>query len=98
ILAGAGGDDTYLFGNALVAQTDTIAETSGNGSDTLDFSTLTGAVTVKLSSDAALAVMPNRTVKTQAAGQFANFENAIGGAGADTKGAADAVDTLVSIP
>jgi len=45
---------------------------------------LTGAVTVKLSSDTALAVMTNRTVKTLSAGQFANFENTIGGTGADS--------------
>ncbi|HSV12842.1 MAG TPA: hypothetical protein VLI90_01185 [Tepidisphaeraceae bacterium] len=84
LLSGGGGDDTYVFTAALLAQVDTIAETSGNGSDTLDFSALTTAVTVNLTSDAALATMANRTVKTQAAGQAANIENAIGGAANDS--------------
>jgi len=34
-LAGAGGDDTYIFTAALATQIDTIAETGNNGSDTL---------------------------------------------------------------
>src|SRR5262249_17581040 len=44
----------------------------------------TTPVTVNLASDTALATHANRTVKTGAAGQAANFENATGGAGDDT--------------
>jgi hypothetical protein len=82
-LIGAGGDDTYLFANSTVAETDIVTELSGGGVDTLDFGASTVNVTVKLNSDAALAVMTNRTVKTAAAGQFAFWENAYGGSGAD---------------
>lgn len=83
LLTGAGGNDSYIFTTALAAQTDTIAESANQGTDTLDFSKLTSAVTVNLASDASLATMTNRTVKTSAAGQAANIENAIGGSGAD---------------
>jgi len=82
-MLGGGGNDRYVFGPATAAEADVVAETSGNGTDTLDFSTLTTAVTVNLGSDT-LATTTNRTVKTQTAGQFANFENVIGGSGNDT--------------
>jgi Ca2+-binding RTX toxin-like protein len=82
LLAGSSGDDTYVFSNATAAQTDTINETSSNGTDKLDFSTVATAVTIKLNSDT-LATMTNRTVKTLTAGTYANIENAVGGTGAD---------------
>ena len=94
-LAGGGGDDTYFFGNALLAQVDTVVEATNSGSDTLDFSTLTTAVTVNLNSDSALAVMINRTVKTGSAGQFAFFENALGGSGDDALTGNSAANHLV---
>lgn len=83
-MGGGAGDDSYFFSNAVLNQVDTLSESGNSGSDTLNFSAMTVAVVVKLASDPALAVMPNRTVKTQAAGQAANFENAIGGTGGDS--------------
>ena len=82
-MTGGAGNDTYIFAAAATAEADVVNETANNGTDTLDFSAMTTAVTVNLSSDT-LATMTNRTVKTQTAGQFANFENVIGGSGNDT--------------
>lgn len=86
LLIGGVGDDTYGFGPASAAQTDTVEELAGEGTDKLDFSALGSGspVTVDLASDSSLATHSNRTVKTAASGQAANFENATGGAGADT--------------
>jgi hypothetical protein len=80
---GNGGNDRYVFAAATAAEVDVIGESSGGGNDTLDFSAMTTAVTVKLNSDT-LATMTNRTVKTQTAGQFANIENVVGGSGNDS--------------
>src|SRR5262249_57635807 len=44
----------------------------------------TTRVTVKVGSDTAVATHTNRTVKTGATGQAANFENVTGGAGNDS--------------
>jgi Ca2+-binding RTX toxin-like protein len=43
----------------------------------------TVSITINLGSNT-LATMANRTVKTQTAGTFANFENVLGGSAADT--------------
>jgi Ca2+-binding RTX toxin-like protein len=85
-MTGGAGDDTYLFKAASAAEVDTVIELLGGGTDTLDFRALgvTVPVTVNLTSDTALATHANRTVKTGAAGQAANFENATGGAGNDS--------------
>jgi Ca2+-binding RTX toxin-like protein len=66
---------------------DTVVENANEGIDTLDFSALsaTTPVTVNLASaTTTLATMLNRTVLVAAAGQAANFENVLGGAGNDT--------------
>ena len=81
-LAGGTGDDRYLFFAATVNQVDTVLELGSEGNDTLDFSSLTTAVNVNLSSDTALATMDHRIVQA-GAGQSANFENALGGSGND---------------
>ena len=85
-MAGGAGNDIYRFKAAAAAEVDTVIELAGGGTDALDFGALgaTVPVTVKLASDAALATHANRKVKTGAAGQAANFENATGGAGNDT--------------
>lgn len=93
-LIGGKGDDKYVFGNATVAETDTITELSGGGVDLLNFSTLTGKVTINLASDTATAVMTNRTVKTNSGGA-AQIENAIGGAGDDVITGNALANTLV---
>jgi serralysin len=49
-LVGGSGDDTYVFGGATVGgELDTITESSSAGTDTLDFSSRTIAVTVNIS-------------------------------------------------
>ncbi|MCX7417976.1 MAG: cadherin domain-containing protein [Planctomycetia bacterium] len=85
-LLGGSGDDVYLFAATTAAETDTLTELANEGTDRLDFATLTATtnVTVNLNSDSALATHANRTVVTAAAGQATNFENATGGAGNDS--------------
>ena len=85
-LLGGSGDDAYLFAAATAAETDTLTELANEGTDRLDFATLTATtnVTVNLNSDSALATHANRTILTAAVGQAANFENAAGGAGNDS--------------
>jgi serralysin len=82
-LVGGLGDDLYRFSTATVNQIDTIVELLGEGIDTLDFASLTTAVTVNLTSDTSLATMAQRIVRTGAAGQAANLENVIGGSAND---------------
>lgn len=82
-VAGGTGNDTYVFVNATGSQADTLIELAGEGTETLSFGSMTDAVTVNLTSDAALAAMINRVVSTGAAGQAANFENVTGGSGSD---------------
>lgn len=94
LLVGNSGSDVYAFGNAAIAETDTVGEAANLGTgDTLDFSAATVGVTVNLASDT-LATMTNRTVKTQAAGQWANLENATGGTAADKLTGNAAVNVL----
>ena len=85
-LIGGKGHDTYLFADTDTVETDTLTELPSQGTDVLDFSSLTTAVTVKLTSETALATHLNRTVKTSATGIVKlapNFENVVGGAGDD---------------
>ena len=82
-LVGGLGDDTYSFAAALTNQMDTVVELSGEGTDLLDFSSLTTAVTADLTSDTALATMDHRIVQTGLSGQAANFENISGGSAND---------------
>lgn len=82
-LVGGLGDDTYMFAAALTNQIDTVVELSGEGTDLLDFSSLTTAITADLNSDTALATMDHRIVQTGASGQATNFENIAGGSAND---------------
>ena len=85
-LLGGAGNDTYLFADTDTVETDTLSEIANAGTDVLDFSNLTVAVTVKLTSETALAIHNNRTIKTSSTGTAKlapNFENVIGGAGDD---------------
>lgn len=83
-LIGGAGNDSYVFANAQAAQTDTISESPGQGTDTVSFTGVTTDVTVDLTSDTSLATMTNRIVQTGGSGQSANFENIYGGSGNDT--------------
>lgn len=82
-MVGGIGNDSYLFAAATVNQIDTVVEQSGEGTDLLNFSALTTAVTVNLTSDTALATMDHRIVQTGGAGQAAFFENVSGGSAND---------------
>jgi Ca2+-binding RTX toxin-like protein len=81
-LVGGQGDDTYQFGTAITNQVDTVIEQNNEGTDTLNFATLTTAVTVNLTSDTALATMSHRIVQA-GAGLSANLENVSGGSAND---------------
>lgn len=85
-LLGGLGNDTYWFDDTDSQETDVLTEAAGGGIDLLDFSSLTSDVTVKLISEATLAMHANRTIKTSATGNAKvapNFENVAGGAGSD---------------
>jgi serralysin len=85
-LQGGAGNDVYRFHAPLLQETDTVVELPGGGNDHLKFNALSASspVVVDLGSDTTLATHANRTVRTGAAGQAINFENATGGAGNDT--------------
>lgn len=83
-LIGETGDDVYEFSNTSTNQIDTVVELSGEGTDLLQFATIASAITCDLTSDAALADMAHRIVRTGAVGQSANFENVNGGSANDT--------------
>lgn len=85
-LLGGVGNDTYLFADTDQIETDTLTEAANGGTDVLDFGSVTTNVTAKLTSEIALAIHTNRTIKTSATGTAklaGNFENVIGGAGDD---------------
>ncbi|MBC7818992.1 MAG: hypothetical protein IAG10_19050, partial [Planctomycetaceae bacterium] len=91
-LSGGKGSDIYRFADLAedaVDEIDTLTELSGTSegaADVLDFSALTTAVIVKLTSETALATQAHRLVKTSATGTTKlapNFEDANGGAGDD---------------
>ena len=83
-LVGGQGNDVYAFDNVTTNQVDTVVEQADQGTDTLNFSSMTDNVTANLTSDSALATMAHRIVQTGGAGQAANFENVSGGSGTDT--------------
>ncbi len=80
-LLGGLGDDVYVFDVASSSESDTILESAGNGTDTLDFSAITSSVILDLSLTTPQAVHTNRTLTL---GNGGAFENAIGGTGNDT--------------
>ena len=80
-LYGGIGDDTYHFAKATSAETDLVSEQSGEGTDTLNFSTVTTSVTVSLASNLAQTVHANRIIRLNSA---VTFENAAGGSGNDS--------------
>ncbi len=82
-LVGGLGDDTYSFAAALTNQMDTVVELADEGTDLLDFASLTTAVTADLTSDTSLAIMDHRIVQTGGSGQAANIESVAGGSAND---------------
>jgi Ca2+-binding RTX toxin-like protein len=79
-LLGGQGDDIYVFNPATSAEADLVTEYSSQGTDLLDFGTLTTSVNLNLGSTAVQAIHANRTLKLNSA---TTFENATGGSGND---------------
>jgi Ca2+-binding RTX toxin-like protein len=82
-LTGGVGNDVYAFSGATGNQIDTVVELAGEGTDQLNFSALSTAVTVNLTSDTSTATMAQRIVRMGLPGQSANIENVFGGSGND---------------
>lgn len=81
VLVGGKGNDTYVFGIASAAEADTVREAANAGIDTLSFSALETAISLRLGTTVAQTVHTKRTLKLNSA---TNFENAVGGSGNDT--------------
>lgn len=79
-LLGRTGNDTYVFRSAASAEIDTITELAGAGTDTLNFSAITTALTVNLSSAATQTIHTNRQLKLNLG---TSVENVIGGSAND---------------
>jgi len=97
-LIGGVGNDRYVFARVTgTPELDTVVELTNQGSDLLDFSTLSAvdAVIANLTIDATLALHTGRTIKTAVAGQALNFENLTGGAGNDTLRGNASINVLV---
>ncbi len=84
LLTGEVGNDVYAFDNASTNQIDTVVELAGEGTDLLNFSTLTTGVTADLTSITALATMSHRIIVGGTSDQAANLENIKGGSANDT--------------
>lgn len=80
-LRGSGGNDTYVFSAAAASENDFVVEFPAQGTDTLDFSSLSTGVTLGLNTNSIQSAHTNRTVQLN---QTTVFENLIGGSGDDT--------------
>ncbi len=80
-LTGGLGNDFYFFAAASAAELDTVTEASGQGTDTLNFASISTPVVLNLGTSLNQTVHTNRTIKLNSA---ATFENASGGSGNDT--------------
>ncbi len=90
-MAGGLGNDIYLFGVAYSFESDSLTEAANAGTDTLDFSSLTTAVTVNLALNQFQNSNKNRGITLSSA---STFENALGGSGNDWLGGNSAANTL----
>ena len=91
VMAGGPGNDSYLFGVALSFESDTLTEATNAGTDTLDFTSLTTAVTVNLALNQSQSVHKNRAISLSSA---STFENASGGSSNDWLSGNTAANTL----
>jgi Ca2+-binding RTX toxin-like protein len=80
-LFGGANNDTYVFVPSVGPEVDQVTENLNDGTDTLNFSSLTTDVLLNLGSSFVQSVHTDRTLKLNSAGVF---ENIIGGTGADT--------------
>lgn len=82
-LSGLGGNDTYAFNTTSALGSDNIIDAAGNGTDTLDFTGSTAALTINLGTLGSSQTVSGANLSlTLAAGD--EIENVIGGSGADT--------------
>jgi Ca2+-binding RTX toxin-like protein len=79
-LEGGTGDDDYLFGLSELDETDTATESSGAGTDTLNFGAITTDTTLNLGTSALQQAHSGRHLKLNSS---ASFENAVGGSAND---------------
>ncbi len=90
VLIGGFGDDTYILSNNGGVDTITEADENGAGEDTLDFSSVTGNVTVRQASDGSFSlIQSSHTIA------FDNIEHLRGGTGTNTLDFASAPAGLV---
>ncbi|MBC8507306.1 MAG: hypothetical protein H8D34_20775, partial [Chloroflexi bacterium] len=88
-LTGGGGNDTYIFGDG--SGTDMVNEFGGGGTDTLDFSAVSGALTFSLNTYTGTGTGISIAFD-------ANVENLVGGSGLDTLSyAGDGAAHIVSL-
>ncbi len=80
-LSGGLNDDTYRFATAKAAEADEITELTNQGTDSLDFSSLTAGVVVNLGTLATQSVHTNRTLKLNST---STVENVTSGSANDT--------------
>lgn len=80
-LIGGLNDDTYHFTAASSAEADIVQENSDGGRDTLNFSAISGNVSINLGTSSVQSAHANRTLKLNS---ITSFENVVGGAGSDT--------------
>jgi Ca2+-binding RTX toxin-like protein len=80
LLFGGANDDTYIFGPAAAAEADQVSENVNEGTDTLNFATVTTNIALHMGSNVAQNVHANRTLRLNSP---ITFENAHGGSGAD---------------
>lgn len=100
-LEGGLGNDTYLFSEPVqtTLQTDTIFEAEGQGTDTLDFSSLTSSVTARLFNSLDLAHHSNnrRVINgftAPGSSLAAAIDNVVGGRGNDVLEGNDAANLI----
>lgn len=79
-LFGGLGDDNYVFAAAATAEADSVTELPGEGTDRLNFTSITTAVVLELSSTSVQSIHTNRTLQLNAGN---TLENATGGSGND---------------
>jgi Ca2+-binding RTX toxin-like protein len=90
-LLGGAGDDTYVFDTDTALGTDIITDAVGNGTDTLNFSDSSNAITVNLGTAGNQIVNPRLTLNLTAA----QIENVIGGSNNDSI-TGNALDNILS--
>jgi len=91
-LLGRTGNDTYVFRTAASAELDSITELAGAGTDTLDFSAITTALTLNLGSATTQTIHTNRQLKLNLG---TSLENVIGGSASDNITGNAALNVLV---